>query len=1279
MKPAMSEFAGTERYKVRRRLGAGGFGIVYEADDSLLGGTVALKVLHRQDGSALYRFKNEFRSLAHLKHPNLVALHELATEGGRWFYTMDLISGVDIVTFVRGVDGNRSDQGDAGPSRPEASSRREETFIASQIETRVIERGSERGIIVEDADRPPSARPPLAQPPFDLDRLRDAFAQLAHGVAVLHEAGKVHRDIKPSNVLVDGNGRVVLLDFGVLAELDDDVASADRVIGTPLYMAPEQALGVAIGSACDWYGVGCVLYMALTGRPPIRGRSSADVLARKLFETPPPPRLVAADVPDDLDELCMALLAREARDRPSDTEVLRRLSVGQRSSSSGMSSAAPPISGFVGRVQELDVLSHAYRRVRDGRAFLVTVRGRSGIGKTTLVRRFLEQARRADRRVVALTGSCYERESVPHKALDALVDSLRRHLRRLSEAELSAVLPRNLHALARLFPVFEDVMKPDSQRADEIRDAIELRRRAVAALRELLARIADRSLVVLFIDDLQWGDADSVSVLAEILAPPDPPRVLLVLGYRNEDVTRNDQLKDLDTIAAGPHVDRVDIELGGLAEGEARTLMEQLLDDGAIAMDRAQSEKVLHESGGVPFQLIELVSFLRMARESDASDTQLVPQPGLDGSLVDALVRARASLLAPGARCLLEIICVSGQPLARASALRAASLDSAAVQSSLEALDAARLIRTTFSGDSSRIETFHDRVREAVVGGLAPDVLAERHSRIARALEAEAGCDPERLSAHLCAAGEVERARTYVELAADRATRALAFERAVRLYRLALELSGNSQALRAKHADALANAGHGAAAGRAYLGAVAGARGDEVLDLKRRAAEQLLRSGHVDEALPIVEKVLADVGLRIPATLALSVASLLVQRAKLRIRGFGFHERRDVPADELRKIDVCWALGNGMGGIDIIRGADFQARHLWLALRAGEPYRISRALAWEGVLMAMEGGAGGLERASVIAARSMELAKQIAHPHALAWATASEAIRSFCLGNWSSARIHSEESVSLFREHCADIGWEVGSIEMWFWLPALRWLGDFAPFLRRAAPCAKEGVERGDLYTATGVRTHVLPHAHLMEDQPDDALREGREAIAQLSQDRWLTQHWCNAVTQAHASLYAMRLGRALDGLERDGKRIQHSMQTRMQLMRIQLLDVRARVMVAAAREDKGRRKALLTAAERDAARLEREGLGWANALAAAARGGAAAVRGDLEQARTAYERAARVFTTLDMQVHALAARAKIAQVEGGEARRVERARCLGQIAERGVRNAERYAEMLLP
>jgi hypothetical protein len=1014
----------------------------------------------------------------------------------------------------------------------------------------------------------------------------------------------------------------------------------------------------------------------------VQGKSSIEVLTRKQTEDPPPPREIRAGVPRDLDELCVALLARDPASRPGASEVLHRL--GSRPLSiapPGMRSSVPA-SAFVGRDAELATLAKAYRTMREGRAVVVTVRGRSGFGKTALVRRFVEQAERADPDVVALGGRCYERESVPYKALDALVDGLRRYMRKLPALELSAILPRNLGALTRLFPVFKGVAEAEQRRFEKLRDTLEMRRRGFSALRELFARTADRQHVILFIDDLQWGDFDSAAALAEIFAPPDPPPLLLVLGFRSEDVTSSKLLKGLTNFLRGDHLERFDVELGPLGDDDARALVAQLVDG---PIDEARIDQIVREGAGMPFLLGELVSFMEQAKGAPRTPAL---GAGSETSLVDALVRARAALLDDDARALLEIVCVAGQPLTRVSACRAAKLEGERAQASLDALRVAKLIRTRGSGVAEEVETFHDRVGEAIASAIPKATLAARHHALAEALERDEDVDPERLGMHLRAAGHAERARAYIERAANDASATLAFERAVRLYRVALECSSparsarapnDEQALRAKLADALANAGHGGEAGRAYLAAIPGAPADEVLDLRRRAAEQFLRSGHIDEALPTVEEVLAEVGLKIPATPALSLASLLVQRAKLWFRGLEFTERESVPAAELRKIDVCWALGNGMGGVDVVRGADFQARHLLLALNAGEPYRISRALSWEAVLTAIEGGSSGLGRAADIAPRAMAIAKRIDNPHALAWANAAEAIRWFCLGSWQNARTTSETAIALFQEHCADIGWEVGSMEMWWWLPATRWLGDYSVLLRRGAGCAEEAAARGDLYTVTGVRTHVLPHAHLIGDRPDAASREGEDAIREWSQKRWLTHHWCNALAQAHAALYDSRLGDAIAGLERDVPEMKRALQMRLQTMRIQVLDVRCRVHAAAAIEDASRRKDRLAQAERDAAALEKEDLPFATALALVGRASVASTRGDRDRARALYAKVASSFAELDMSVHALAARLRLAAIEGGDAGASATSTIVAELAKRGIASPERLARMLVP
>ncbi len=273
----LAEWRGTERYRVRRCIGTGAVGAVYEAFDAEREAVVALKKLRHFSPATLYLFKQEFRTLADVHHPNLVRLYELfATEDRDVFFTMELVHGVDLVAYVR----------------PE-------------------------GVL-------------------DVDRLRPAMRQLVEGVEAIHAAGKLHRDIKPSNVMMTAEGRAVLLDFGVAIELaragDEDLEAEQPIVGTASYMAPEQASGAPLSPASDWYGVGAVLFEALVGSPPFLG-SVADVLKMKRQVAASLPSACAEGLPPDLDALCGALMNRaadEASDGTGDSDAPRRESPRRR-------------------------------------------------------------------------------------------------------------------------------------------------------------------------------------------------------------------------------------------------------------------------------------------------------------------------------------------------------------------------------------------------------------------------------------------------------------------------------------------------------------------------------------------------------------------------------------------------------------------------------------------------------------------------------------------------------------------------------------------------------------------------------------------------------------------------------------------------------------------------------------------------------------------------------------------------------------------------------------
>ena len=209
------------RFSIVGLLGRGGMGIVHEAIDRETGDHVALKTLGTLDPASVFRFKQEFRSLSGIHHPGLVRLGELFEDEGRFFFTMEVVRGVPLLDYVRVSPKSERPKGlDEEVSRVRRST--------------------------------PSSRPPkMAAVGYDEERVRHAFGELAQALVALHAAGRVHRDIKPSNVLVSEGGRVVLLDFGLVTEIAADEPGND-VVGTPHYMAPEQAGGSGGGPAADW-------------------------------------------------------------------------------------------------------------------------------------------------------------------------------------------------------------------------------------------------------------------------------------------------------------------------------------------------------------------------------------------------------------------------------------------------------------------------------------------------------------------------------------------------------------------------------------------------------------------------------------------------------------------------------------------------------------------------------------------------------------------------------------------------------------------------------------------------------------------------------------------------------------------------------------------------------------------------------------------------------------------------------------------------------------------
>ena len=1267
---AIDGFRGTKRFILEGQLGEGGMGVVHRARDVERGEIVALKTMTRLDPAALLRFKNEFRALADIVHENVVQLYELFQESDQWFFTMELVDGCDLITWVHSslsmpppaADRETRVAADALVSGVQA------TMLApTELFEEILARSSGK---LPTADSTPGRRaaPPVPRVRFfvrDVGRLRAAFRQLAAGVATIHARGKLHRDLKPSNVIVSRMGRVVILDFGVVGEYrpgEPGKRGDETLVGTPAYMAPEQAAFQPATPASDWYAVGVMMYEALTQRMPFEG-STTELLLAKQRPLALRPRDLVEGIPDDLEQLCVDLLQVNPRMRPEADEILRRLE-GERMTAVSASVEIP----FVGRRAQLDALHAAFEASREpGPPVAVMLHGRSGMGKSALAARFLSQLEaRPD--TLVLSGRCYDREAVPFKAVDQVVDELSRWLARLPEEEAYALLPARVDALARLFPVLKNARVIADAPPDTLAvfaEPLELRRRAFGALKQLLAAIAARWSVVVHIDDLQWGDADSVQLLEAILTPPAPRPLLLVCGHRSEAAASSEALallrRSLSSLGGACKVREV--EVGSLSEREALELARALVD----SHDPAVPEAIAAEAQGSPLFVAELG---RWANERGG-----VARGGGNIAL-DEMIAARVAELPEDARALLEAVSVAGRPVAHAI-VESASGTAGRRRPAALALRAAHFVSTRGLRDDDLVETSHDRIRETVVAGMTEAARCARHLALARAYAGSSRADPEAAFEHFRAGGDDASARDYALRAAEAADSGFAFLRAARLYRAAIELGAEApDQLYAKLGDALANAGRGAEAADAYLEAAARSKGREALNLRRVAAEHLLKSGNEERGLGVLQKVLSEVGIRYPESTQAAIASLLWHEARLRVARLTRTLRRPQSLSPrlLDQFDAAFAASTGLTTCDLLRSADFANRALLLALEAGEPVRLGRALAVAAGNVAAR-GESARRRADALVRAAQQVAAQVDDPHGRALALLAGGFVHFFLGEWRSARTMLEESEALLRARCRAVAWELANTQAWT-CNVLILSGELREATLRVPAIVEEARARDD-NSALMHLTYPACCAHIVADDVHAAWRV-TELAAAHSGGAFTAFHWGAFISGCSVERYRGDGRAAWERVKVTSPALESSSLSRVALVRAFSAYERGLSAIASAVAGHDR-TAALDAAEDWSRRLAREGVSFGPAMGHALRAGVHAARGDKKRALEALELAIPALDAADLGYLAACARHRRGELLGGSAGAELVARSRAFFKAQGIRNPERCLEMSAP
>ena len=520
-------------YTLVREIGRGAMGVVYEARHLSTGNRVALKKLpmhladNTGDPSRLARFRNEFRSLCEVNHRNLVGMHHLGVDGEQWFFTMDLIEGQDFQSYVR-----------------------------------------------------PKGK-------LDEPRLRSCLKQMAEGILKLHRLGKLHRDLKPRNVMVTAQGQLVILDFGLVAQIQADAQKTQTASaifsGTPPYAAPEQ-FGNHKTEANDWYGFGTMLYEALVGEVPFpQHESEAYKLMLRKQQEDPPKLSGRVDLSADLCELADGLIQRDVDLRFGAEAVVEYLKLNEETKDRCLTRAVDKgtsLSGsdewveaglhtdivLVGREDQLCQLETAKDSfLKEGGVSLVWVTGNSGEGKTSLVEKFLTPIR-VKKKMLVLSGRCYDRESIPFKVIECFIESLTAYLKSLSDEEVIRLLPSDIDMLVHLFPLLRRVrLLRDCELGARLGyHERQKRNLAFVALRELIRGISDRVPVVVFVDDLQWGDSDSADIFIDMLTADHPPSFMFIGCVRRDEMESSAFLQKLEEIPDGKtcklRTERVEVE-----------------------------------------------------------------------------------------------------------------------------------------------------------------------------------------------------------------------------------------------------------------------------------------------------------------------------------------------------------------------------------------------------------------------------------------------------------------------------------------------------------------------------------------------------------------------------------------------------------------------------------------------------------------------------------------------------------------------------------------------
>ncbi|MFC1850667.1 tetratricopeptide repeat protein [candidate division CSSED10-310 bacterium] len=821
-------------FQLLEPLGKGGMGVVYKARHRDSGQVVALKTIRAVHEMQLESIRREIRTLARINHPGIVHILSEGVHDGLPWYAMELLSGITLrqhffppkkepqnpaqdnntqatfkfrVGHEKSTDSKRShhwwtssllglkkndEKLSTGSMGGEGSTGNQPSSSSYKFDTAPpLDRSSDR-------QKQPSVSVEIAQ-------ILSIVRRICAPLAFLHGEGIVHRDLKPENIIIQENDLPVLVDFGLMAWFGGERSRETLVIekggaGTINYMAPEQIKGAFVDARADLYALGCILYELLTGKSPFMSKNFSRVMKGHLYAAPPPPSHLRPEIPLELDELVLRLLAKNPRQRLGHADVvatfLAQLAHEDVTVQMGPNPRAYLYrSGFVSRIEHLKELKNHGDRLLNGQGGLVFVGGESGVGKTRLVMEFGFAA--AKQNIMVLTGECARMSGRSLEAFQRPLRIIGDRCRQMGPEITDTLLGRRGKILALYEPSLSDLPGLENYPDPVDLPVYSARMRLFSYLADTFNALSKEAPVLLVIDDLQWADELVLEFFEYVLRTGHLQRfpILIVATYRSEDL--NEELKKIvEASTAGSMI------LNRLDEESISMIVSDML---AMAeAPHSLCKYLITHSEGNPFFVVE---YLRAAVEEGflyrdeqgnwKLDIESEDEPTLEekyGSIplpssLQGLIERRLMSLPELAKKLIKAAAVLGLEAKILLLWEMTNIDDQELLDVIEELLQRQILKESTPGT---VRFFHAKIREVALSRIESEEQRRLHLVAANCIERLFSSQRKsylvELAHHREKAGELDQARSCYYAAARRAKEQYDHRNAERFYGAYLKL-----------------------------------------------------------------------------------------------------------------------------------------------------------------------------------------------------------------------------------------------------------------------------------------------------------------------------------------------------------------------------------------------------------------------------------------------------------------------------------------------------------